>query len=96
MLAHDNGYDLDKLDEEDDKDSEISDTTKYEHERDEQVYTFDKTVGDNFLNKLSGDRSDDDESNNVKDMEVACPCVTTRNFYLITNPAFNQSQTYFC
>ncbi|CAH1452162.1 unnamed protein product [Lactuca virosa] len=47
-ISDDNEYDLD---EEDDKDSEISDTTKYEHERDEEVYTFDKTVGDKLTSK---------------------------------------------
>ncbi|CAI9289592.1 unnamed protein product [Lactuca saligna] len=66
-MSDDNKY---GLDEEDDKDSKIYDTKKYEHEHDEEVYTFDKTVGDKFLNKLSGDLSDDDESNNGKYMEV--------------------------
>ena len=41
MLAHDNGYDLDKLDEEDDKDSEISDSMECEHECNERVLLID-------------------------------------------------------
>ncbi|CAH1425511.1 unnamed protein product [Lactuca virosa] len=69
-ISDDNEY---ELDEEDDKDSKISDTMKYEHERDEEVYTLDKTVGDKFLNKLLGNISDDDEANNGKDMEVVFP-----------------------
>ncbi|CAH1452072.1 unnamed protein product [Lactuca virosa] len=66
-ISDDNEY---NFDEEDDKDSEIFDTTKYEHERDEEVYTFDKIVGDKLLNKLSGNISDGDEANNGKDMDV--------------------------
>nr|KAJ0193265.1 hypothetical protein LSAT_V11C800395310 [Lactuca sativa] len=45
-------YESDELDEEDDKDSKLSETMEYEHECDEEVHTFDKTVGDPFLDKL--------------------------------------------
>ncbi|XP_023766738.1 uncharacterized protein LOC111915301 [Lactuca sativa] len=45
----------------------------YEHEDDEEVHTVNKTVGDDFLNKLSGKLSDDDEPNDGKDEKVVFP-----------------------
>ncbi|CAI9293908.1 unnamed protein product [Lactuca saligna] len=69
-ISDDNEYDLDK---EYDKDLEISDTTKYEHVCDEEVYTFNKTIGDKFLNKLPGDINDDDDANNGKGIEAGFP-----------------------
>nr|KAJ0211487.1 hypothetical protein LSAT_V11C400221130 [Lactuca sativa] len=55
FLADGKGYESDELDEEDNKDSEVSMTMEYEHEwNDEEEHTFDKTVGDPFLDKLSG------------------------------------------
>ncbi|CAH1426069.1 unnamed protein product [Lactuca virosa] len=58
LLADGKGY---EMDEEDDKDSELSETMEYERECDEEVHTFDKTVGDPFLGKLSRHISDEDE-----------------------------------
>nr|KAJ0205445.1 hypothetical protein LSAT_V11C500234480 [Lactuca sativa] len=76
FLADGKGYELDELDEEDDKDSKVSMTMEYEHEwDDEDEHTFDKTVGDPFLDKLSGHISDDDEeeANNGKLKDVVFP-----------------------
>ncbi|CAI9290809.1 unnamed protein product [Lactuca saligna] len=76
FLADGKGYESDELDEEDDKDSEVSMTMEYEHEwDDEDEHTFDKTVGDPFLDKLSGHISDDDEeeANNGKLKDVVFP-----------------------
>ncbi|CAH1429386.1 unnamed protein product [Lactuca virosa] len=75
FLADGKGYESDELDEEDDKDSEVSETMEYEHECDEEVHTFDKTVGDPFLDKLSGHTSDDDEeeANNGKYKDIVFP-----------------------
>ncbi|CAI9272588.1 unnamed protein product [Lactuca saligna] len=73
FLADGKGYESDELDEEDDKDSEVSMTMEYEHEwDDEDEHTFDKTVRDPFLDKLSGHISDDDEeeANNGKLKDV--------------------------
>ncbi|CAH1431159.1 unnamed protein product [Lactuca virosa] len=71
LLVDGKGYESDELDEEDDKDSELSKTMEYEHECDEEIRTFDKTVGDPFLDKLSGHISDDEEeANNGKDKDV--------------------------
>ncbi|CAI9288541.1 unnamed protein product [Lactuca saligna] len=75
-LENGKGYELDELDEEDDKDSEVSMTMEYEHEwDDEDEHTFDKTVRDPFLDKLSGHISDDDEeeANNGKLKDVVFP-----------------------
>ncbi|CAI9266213.1 unnamed protein product [Lactuca saligna] len=72
-LENGKGY---ALDEEDDKDSEVSMTMEYEHEwDDEDEHTFDKTVRDPFLDKLSGHISDDDEeeANNGKLKDVVFP-----------------------
>ncbi|CAI9284255.1 unnamed protein product [Lactuca saligna] len=76
FLAGGKGYESDELDEEDDKDSEVSMTMEYEHEwDDEEEHTFDKTVGDPFLDKLSGHVSDDDEeeAKNGKLKDVVFP-----------------------
>ncbi|CAI9274918.1 unnamed protein product [Lactuca saligna] len=76
FLEDGKGYELDELDEEDDKDSEVSMTMEYEHEwDDEDEHTFDKTVRDPFLDKLSGHISDDDEeeANNGKLKDVVFP-----------------------
>ena len=50
----------------------MDDIIAYEHEVDEEVHTFNKNVGDDFLNKLSiiGKLSDDDEHNDGKDDKV--------------------------
>ncbi|CAI9285675.1 unnamed protein product [Lactuca saligna] len=75
-LENGKGYELDELDEEDDKDSEVSMKMEYEHEwDDEDEHTFDKTVRDPFLDKLSGHISDDDEeeANNGKLKDVVFP-----------------------
>ncbi|CAI9276095.1 unnamed protein product [Lactuca saligna] len=76
LLADGKGYDSDELDEEDDKDYEASMTMEYEHEwDDEEEHTFDKTIGDPFLDKLSGHITDDDEeeANNGKLKDVVFP-----------------------
>ncbi|CAI9279914.1 unnamed protein product [Lactuca saligna] len=76
FLEDGKGYELDELDEEDDKDSEVSMKMEYEHEwDDEDEHTFDKTVRDPFLDKLSGHISDDDEeeANNGKLKDVVFP-----------------------
>ena len=75
MLADGKGYELDEFDEDDDKDSELSETMEYEHECDEEVHTFDKTVGDPFLDKLLGHISDNDEeeASNGKYKDVVFP-----------------------
>ncbi|CAH1422813.1 unnamed protein product [Lactuca virosa] len=76
LLADGKGYESDYMDEEDDKDSEVSMTMEYEHEwDDEEEHTFDKTVGDPFLDKLLGHISDDDEeeANNGKLKDVVFP-----------------------
>ncbi|CAI9276308.1 unnamed protein product [Lactuca saligna] len=73
FLEDGKGY---ELDEEDDKDSEVSMKMEYEHEwDDEDEHTFDKTVRDPFLDKLSGHISDDDEeeANNGKLKDVVFP-----------------------
>nr|KAJ0227320.1 hypothetical protein LSAT_V11C100040830 [Lactuca sativa] len=69
------GYESDHLDEEDEKYSELSETMEYEHECDDEVHTFDKTIGDPFMDKLLGHISDDDEEeeNNGKDKHVVFP-----------------------
>ncbi|CAH1445355.1 unnamed protein product [Lactuca virosa] len=76
VLSDGNGYDLDDNEEDDDKEEEgdndeddnLDDSMTYEHEVDEEVHTFNKTVGDDFLNKLSGigKLNDDDEPNDGK------------------------------
>ncbi|CAI9282718.1 unnamed protein product [Lactuca saligna] len=79
LLADGKGYASDELDKKDDKDFELLETTEYEHECDEKVHTFDKTVGDPFLDKLLGNISDDDEEdeeNNGKDKDVVFPVRT--------------------
>ncbi|CAH1430469.1 unnamed protein product [Lactuca virosa] len=76
LLADGKGYQSDYMDEEDDKDSEVSMAMEYEHEwDDEEEHTFDKTVGDPFLDKLLGHISDDDEeeANNGKLKDVVFP-----------------------
>ncbi|CAI9275153.1 unnamed protein product [Lactuca saligna] len=76
FLADGKGYESDYMDEEDDKDSEVSMIMEYEHEwDDEEEHTFDKIVGDPFLDKLSGHISDDDEeeANNGKLKDVVFP-----------------------
>ncbi|CAH1451023.1 unnamed protein product [Lactuca virosa] len=76
LLADSKRYESDYMDEEDDKDSEVSMTMEYEHEwDDEEEHTFDKTVGDPFLDKLLGHISDDDEeeANNGKLKDVVFP-----------------------
>ncbi|CAI9300582.1 unnamed protein product [Lactuca saligna] len=79
-----NWYDLDDNEEEDgneeedhkeeeddnNEDDNLDDIMAYEHEVDEEVHTFNKIVGDNFLNKLSGKLSDDDQPNDGKDDKV--------------------------
>ncbi|CAH1447744.1 unnamed protein product [Lactuca virosa] len=67
-----------ELDEDDEPNSHISDIMTYEHEPDEEVHTFEKTLGDEFLNKLSGkpipntneEVNDDDEANDEVDEAV--------------------------
>nr|KAJ0191163.1 hypothetical protein LSAT_V11C800434850 [Lactuca sativa] len=58
-----------------DEDDNLDDIIAYEHEVDEEVHTFNKTVGDDFLNELSviGKISDDDEHNDGKDDKVVFP-----------------------
>ncbi|CAI9296432.1 unnamed protein product [Lactuca saligna] len=65
-----------------DTDSHISDIIEYEHEPDEEVYTFDKIVDDEFLNKLCGkpilntnqeEVNDDDDDVSDEDDEVVFP-----------------------
>ncbi|CAH1445490.1 unnamed protein product [Lactuca virosa] len=75
-LADGKGYESDEFDVEDENDYEVSETMEYEHEwDDEEEHTFDKTVGDPFLDKLSGHINDDDEeeANNGKDKDVVFP-----------------------
>ncbi|CAH1434817.1 unnamed protein product, partial [Lactuca virosa] len=83
VLSDGNRYDLDDMEDEDDKEEEddideddnLDDIMAYEHEVDEEVYTFNKTVGDDFLKKLSGigKLSDDDKPNDGKDDKVVFP-----------------------
>ncbi|CAI9261002.1 unnamed protein product [Lactuca saligna] len=78
VLSDGNGYDSEEEDEnveEDDseEDDNLDGIMAYEHEEDEEVHTFNKTVGDDFLNKLSGKLSDDDEPNDGKDEKVVFP-----------------------
>nr|KAJ0224821.1 hypothetical protein LSAT_V11C100031440 [Lactuca sativa] len=75
LLAYGKGYESDELDKKDNKDSELSETMAYKHECDEEVHTFDKIVGDPFLDKLSGHISDDEEeeANNGKYKDVVFP-----------------------
>ncbi|CAH1438388.1 unnamed protein product [Lactuca virosa] len=83
VLSDGNGYDLDDKEEEGDKEEEdeneeydnLDDIMAYEHEVDEEVHTFNKTVGNDFLNKLSGigNLSDDDEPNDGIDDKVIFP-----------------------
>ncbi|CAI9280684.1 unnamed protein product [Lactuca saligna] len=78
-----NRYDLDDNEEKDDKEEEddndkddnLDDIMTHEHEVDEEVHTFNKTIGDDFLNKLSviGKLSDDDKPNDGKDDKVVFP-----------------------
>ncbi|CAI9288482.1 unnamed protein product [Lactuca saligna] len=78
VLSDGNGYDSEEDDENvEEDDSEENDNLDgimaYEHEDDEEVHTFNKTVGDNFLNKLSGKLSDDNEPNDGKYEKVVFP-----------------------
>ncbi|CAH1443988.1 unnamed protein product [Lactuca virosa] len=68
--------------EDDDTDSHISDIMECEHEPDEQLHTFDKTVDDEFLNKLCGkpilnsnqeEVNDDDDDVSDEDDKVVFP-----------------------
>nr|KAJ0198545.1 hypothetical protein LSAT_V11C700346510 [Lactuca sativa] len=80
VLSDGNMYDVDDKEEEDDKeeadyndeDDNLDDIMAYEHKVYEEVHTFNKTIGDDFLNKLSGigNLSDDDEPNDGKDDKV--------------------------
>ncbi|CAI9286106.1 unnamed protein product [Lactuca saligna] len=76
------GDEVSELVEDDDTDSHISDIMEYEHEPDEEVHTFDKTVDDEFLNKLCGEPilnsnqeevNDDDDEVSDEDDEVVLP-----------------------
>ncbi|CAH1412576.1 unnamed protein product [Lactuca virosa] len=61
------GDEVSDLVEDDDTDSHISDIMECEHESDEEMHTFDKTIDDEFLNKLSGKpipNSNEEEPNN--------------------------------
>ncbi|CAI9285981.1 unnamed protein product [Lactuca saligna] len=73
----DDNEEEDHKEEEDDSDKcdNLDDIIGYEHEVDEEVHTFNKTIGDDFLNKLSviGKLSDDDEHNDGKDDKVVFP-----------------------
>ncbi|CAI9296208.1 unnamed protein product [Lactuca saligna] len=78
VLSNGNRYDSEEEDEnveEDDseEDDNLDGIMAYEHEEDEEVHTFNKTVGGDFLNKLSGKLSDDDEPNDGKDEKVVFP-----------------------
>nr|KAJ0214450.1 hypothetical protein LSAT_V11C400213320 [Lactuca sativa] len=54
---------------ENDEDDKLDDIMAYELEVDEEVHTLNKTVGDDFLNKISsiGNLNDDDEPNDRED-----------------------------
>ncbi|CAH1423289.1 unnamed protein product [Lactuca virosa] len=68
------GDEVSELVEDDDTDSYISDIMECEHEPDEGVHTFDKTVDDEFLNKLCGKpipNSNQEEVNDDDDDEVS-------------------------
>ncbi|CAI9274977.1 unnamed protein product [Lactuca saligna] len=73
----DDNEEEDHKEEEDDNDEydNLDDIIAYEHEVDEEVHTFHKTVGDDFLNKLLvfGKLSGDDEHNDGKDDKVVFP-----------------------
>ncbi|CAI9264623.1 unnamed protein product [Lactuca saligna] len=77
VLSDGNMYDLNDKEEEDDKEQadDLDDIMAYENEVDEEVHTFNKTVGDDFLNELSGigNLSDDDEPNDFIDDKVVFP-----------------------
>nr|KAJ0208052.1 hypothetical protein LSAT_V11C500289790 [Lactuca sativa] len=68
------GNEVSEVIEDDDTESQISDIMECEHEPDEEVHTFDKTDGDEFLNKLCGKpivNSNQEEVNDAADDEVS-------------------------
>ncbi|CAH1434486.1 unnamed protein product [Lactuca virosa] len=75
------GDEVSELVEDDDTDSHISDIRECEHEPDEGVHTFDKTVDDECLNKLCGkpilnsnqEEVNDDDEVSDEDDEVVFP-----------------------
>nr|KAJ0222335.1 hypothetical protein LSAT_V11C200051040 [Lactuca sativa] len=91
VLSDGNMYDLDGNEEEDDKEEEddndeddnLDDIMAYEHEVDEEVHTFNKTIGDDFLNKLLGigNLSDDDEPNDGIDDKLCVTNYAVKNGY---------------
>ncbi|CAI9271937.1 unnamed protein product [Lactuca saligna] len=57
----------------DDNDSQLSDDIPYEHEADDYIPSLDKTIGDEFLHRVSGickDTNDEVETNNGDDKLV--------------------------
>nr|KAJ0210911.1 hypothetical protein LSAT_V11C400194530 [Lactuca sativa] len=77
------GDEVSEVIEDDDTESQFSDIMECDHEHDEEVHTFDKTVDDEFLNKLCGKlirnsnqekvNNDDDNGVNDEDDEVVFP-----------------------
>ncbi|CAI9278666.1 unnamed protein product [Lactuca saligna] len=66
--ADDEGHYFDE-DLDDDKDSQLSDDIPYEHEADDYIPSFDKTIGDEFLHRVSGmckDINDEAETDEVE------------------------------
>ncbi|CAI9281393.1 unnamed protein product [Lactuca saligna] len=62
------GY-SDEADLDDDKDSQLSDDIPYEHEADDYIPSLDKTIGDEFLHRVSGmckDINDEAETDEVE------------------------------
>ncbi|CAI9287507.1 unnamed protein product [Lactuca saligna] len=66
--ADDEGHYFDE-DLDDDKDSQLSDDIPYEHEADDYIPSLDKTIGDEFLHRVSGmckDINDEAETDEVE------------------------------
>ncbi|CAH1454643.1 unnamed protein product [Lactuca virosa] len=72
VVEDDEGH-YSEQDPDDDNDSQLSDDIPYEHEADDYIPSLDKTIGDEFLHRVSGickDTHDEVETNNGDEKPV--------------------------
>ncbi|CAH1447091.1 unnamed protein product [Lactuca virosa] len=72
VVEDDEGH-YSEQDPDDDNDSQLSDDIPYEHETNYYIPSLDKTIGDEFLHRVSGickDTNDEVETNNGDDKPV--------------------------
>nr|KAJ0228597.1 hypothetical protein LSAT_V11C100013270 [Lactuca sativa] len=69
VMEDDEGH-YSKEDLDDDKDSQLSDDVPYEHEADDYIPSLDKTIGDEFLHRVSGMCKDIDDEAETDEVET--------------------------